>query len=167
MAETPTAPLQAIPDSLNRLIELNASYGVLICMSQECRRAVSPAGISAHLRRKHATPIELRRQVDRYVEEFPFKYDHSTVRLPADGLAPQPIIQVVDGFKCQQCAFKAQDRSNMRKHGNKIHKKKRFADEEMFDSVRLLKMVNEIVVDFIKIGGRQNRAVKRPGVDFI
>jgi hypothetical protein len=31
----------------------------------------------------------------------------------------------------------------------------------------LLKMVNEIVVDFIKIGGRQNRAVKRPGVDFI
>ena len=136
MAETPTAPLQAIPDSLNHLIELNASYGVLICMSQ-CRRAVSPAGISAHLRRKHATPVELRRQVDRYVEEFPFRYDHSTVRLPADGLAPQPIIQVVDGFKCQQCAFKAQDRSNMRKHGNKIHKKKRFADEEMFDSVRL------------------------------
>jgi hypothetical protein len=110
---------------------------VLICIGNGCRCAVSPASISSHLRRKHHVRIELRKQVDRYIEGFPFQYDHSNVRLPPDGLAPQPIIRINDGFECHDCKYKTQDRSNIKKHGNKEHGKKRAKDEDLFDRVRL------------------------------
>jgi hypothetical protein len=78
--------------------------------------------------------------VERSIEGFPFIYNYSTVQLPPDGSAPQPVIEVVDGFQCQHCQlrpYKTQDRSNARKHGNKVHGKKRVADENLFDSVKL------------------------------
>jgi hypothetical protein len=86
---------------------------------------------------KHKTPIELRKQVDQYVKDFPFVYDHATVLLPVDGLAPQPIIPIVDGFLCQDCLYKTQSRDAMKKHRNKAYSKKRVADEDLFQLVRL------------------------------
>jgi hypothetical protein len=94
--------------------------------------------MSGHLQREHKTPLELRKQVDRYIERFPFEYNYSTVRLPADGLvSPQPIVRVIDGFKCQHCDRKSRNRNAMREHGNKVHGKKRVADEDLFIPVRL------------------------------
>ena len=93
--------------------------------------------ISRHLRDRHKTPIELRKQVERYIHGFPFAYNHTSVPIPADGLAPQPIIPIVDGFVCQDCPFKSRDRSSSRKHGNQAHNKKRVPDEEMFHTARL------------------------------
>ena len=84
--------------------------------------------------------IELRKQVDRYIEGFPFNYDHSDVKLPKDGLAPQPIIRIVSGSQCKHCPieplkppFRTQSRDAIKKHGNKDHGMKRIADEDLFD----------------------------------
>ena len=57
--------------------------------------------------------------------------------MPINGLALQPIIQVVDGFKCKDCLYITQDCSNIKKHRNKAHEKKRVADEDLFNPVRL------------------------------
>ncbi|KFZ23152.1 hypothetical protein V502_02369 [Pseudogymnoascus sp. VKM F-4520 (FW-2644)] len=61
--------------------------------------AVTPASLVDHLRRIHKTPLGIRREVARFLEDFPFTYDHSTVELPRDESAPQPVIPVVDGFQ--------------------------------------------------------------------
>jgi hypothetical protein len=129
---------QAVPAELSHLVALNAEYNVLICIdSNKCKYALKPTAISRHLRDKHKAPIEVQRLVDEYVKEFPFSYDHASVQLPADGLAPQPIIPIVNGFQCRECPFKTQSRDAMRKHGNKVHGKKRVADEDIFRVVRL------------------------------
>ena len=140
MSEHQPAHAQPIPQSLAHLIQLNVEYNVLICMGNGCRCAVSPASISSHLRRNHHVTIELRRQVDRYIVDFPVQYDHSDVQLPHDGLAPQPIIKVVTGFECQHCQdkpFRSQNRKAIKEHGNKIHKKQRVADEDLLNIVQL------------------------------
>ena len=132
---------EPIPQTLTHLITLNVEYSVLICIGNGCRCAVSPASISEHLRRKHHIKFELRQQVNRYIEGFPTHYDHSNVPLPRDGLEPQAIIKIVSGFQCKHCPieapFKTRSRDAIKKHGNKEHGKKRVADEELFDSVRL------------------------------
>jgi hypothetical protein len=126
-----------IPPTLTHLIALNVEFHVLLCLGNGCRKAVSPAGIVEHLRKKHSTKPEIRKQVQGYIKEFPFTYDYSTVQLPVDRSAPQPIIPIMDGFQCKECPYKTRDRSNIRKHANQIHNKKRIADDEIFDSVRL------------------------------
>jgi hypothetical protein len=96
--------------------------------------------ISDYLRRKHKVQLELRKQVDRYIEGFPFTYDYSTVLLPLEGSRLELVIDVVDRFQCkyyQQSPYKTQDRSNARKHRNKVYNKKRAADEDLLDSVKL------------------------------
>jgi hypothetical protein len=108
MAEAREPQAQPIPEPLGHLTRLNTVYGVLICMGNGCECAVSPASFSDHLRRKHETSLELRQQVDRYIAGFPFAYDYSSVPLPTDGLAPQPIIRIVEGLRCRHCRVEEQ-----------------------------------------------------------
>ena len=123
---------QPIPQALAHLIALNVEYKVLICIDAKCIYALEPTAISRHLRDKHKTPIALRKQVDEYVAEFLFIYDHTSVPIPRDGLAPQPIIPIVDGFVCRDCLSKSVSRGAIRKHANQAHGKKRVADDVMF-----------------------------------
>lgn len=64
-------------------------------------------------------------------------YDHATITLPRDGSAPQAIIPIVDGYECQDCKQKTQNRAVMKQHGNKAHDKQRVADEDLYKVVRL------------------------------
>jgi hypothetical protein len=128
---------QPVPPAISHLVVLNAEYRVLICISGECKHALKPTSIPRHLGDRHKTPKGLRKQVEQYVAEFPCAYDHATVALPPDGSSPQPIIPIVDGFMCRECPFKTQDHSNIRKHANQAHDKKRVADEDIFQAVRL------------------------------
>jgi hypothetical protein len=124
---------------LSHLIKLNVEYGVLIYIGNSYRCTVSPASISDHLRRKHHIQLEFHRQVDRYIEGFPFQYNYSNIKLPPDGLAPQPIIRVVDALQYKHCQTKSgrsQNRKAIREHYNKQYKKKRVPDEELFYSIR-------------------------------
>ena len=128
---------QPIPQALSHLIALNTDYRVLICVSSKCKYALEPSAISRHLRDRHETALELRKQVEQYVAGFPFAYSHASVPLPPSGLAPQPIIPVVDGFVCRDCPEKSVSPKWMRKHGNKVHNKKRVPNEDIFQAVRL------------------------------
>jgi hypothetical protein len=128
---------QPIPQALAYLIILNVEYGVLICIGNGCAHTLKPTAISRHLDIKHKTPIALHKQVDQYVAEFPFTYDHTSVPILRDGLAPQPIIPIVDGFVCRDCPGKSVSRSGIRKHANQAHGKKRVADDVMFQAARL------------------------------
>jgi hypothetical protein len=137
MADPQPTQAQPIPQELSHLVSLNVEYSVLICIGNGCRYALKPTAISRHLDIKHKTPIAVRKQVEQYIKEFPFVYDHASVPLPIDRSAPQPIIPIIDGFVCRDCPFKTQSRDAARKHSNKAHNKKRVADEEMYQLVRL------------------------------
>ena len=45
------------------------------------------------------------------------------VELPVDGLAPQPIVPVIDGFSCRLCRFLTIYQFVVRKHANRKHSK--------------------------------------------
>ena len=54
------------------------------------------------------------------------------VALPLDKSVSQLIILSVSRFVCKDCAFKFQSRDATRKHGNKVHNKKRVVNEDIF-----------------------------------
>lgn len=137
MAEQQANPLQPIPPELDHLIHLNVEFRVLVCLGNGCRKAVSARGFVEHLRKIHKEKPPIRKKVYEYTEGFPHDYDYSNIQLPNDGLLPQPVIPIVDGFQCKDCGFKTQDHSNIRKHGNKVHNKKRIPNNELFQAVRL------------------------------
>ncbi|KAK6591540.1 hypothetical protein H4I96_12312 [Botrytis cinerea] len=93
--------------------------------------------LERHLSDQHRVPIKLRKQLEEYIKEYPFQYDYTNIQLPSDSSAPQPIIPVLDGYKCQSCQFKTHGRDTARQHCNKVHNQKRMADEEMFQLVKL------------------------------
>ncbi|KAK6599319.1 hypothetical protein H4I96_08523 [Botrytis cinerea] len=118
-----------------------------------------------HLSDQHRVPIKLRKQLEEYIKEYPFQYDYTNIQLPSDSSAPQPIIPVLDGYKCQSCQFKTHGRDTARQHCNKVHNQKRMADEEMFQLVKLqcwfgTKRGRFWIVDEAK-GQEQERQVSR------
>ena len=126
---------QPIPQALAHLVALNVDFNVLICT--QCKFAVTPSAIVRHLRDQHKTDIKLRKQVEEYIQGFPFVYDHITVPLPDENSAPQPIIPVMDGLQCKACLFKSQSKKKIKQHGNTAHNKQRVADEDLYEAVRL------------------------------
>jgi hypothetical protein len=58
-----------------------------------------PSSLSDYLYRKHKVQLELYKQVDCYIKGFLFTYDYLTVLLAPDGSTPEPVINVVDGFR--------------------------------------------------------------------
>ena len=87
------------PIALSQLIAVNVEYGVLLSGSG-CRKAVSSIGIVEHLRKIHKEKLAVRKQVEEFVAEIPWEYDYSSINLPADESAPQPVIPVMSGFHC-------------------------------------------------------------------
>ena len=126
---------QPIPEALAQLVALNVEFKVLICI--QCKYVVKPTAISRHFSDKHKTPRPLRKQLDEYITEFPFRYDHNSVTKPSNGSTPQPIIPVLRGYLCKECLYTTQSRDVFKKHGNKAHNKKRVADEELYHIVHL------------------------------
>jgi Orsellinic acid/F9775 biosynthesis cluster protein D len=148
MAEHQGTQAIEVPSALAHLIVVNVEYRVLLCCvgsgsgsgsgSGECRKAVSPAGIVEHLRKIHKTTPEGRKLVQEFIrQDVPWEYNYATVPLPEDGLAPQPVIPIIDGFQCCKCPFRNASRKWMKVHGNKEHSLKRIADNELFQPVRL------------------------------
>jgi len=133
------APPLPLPPALRQWIALNVEFGVLLCVGSGCCKAVSPGALPGHLRRKHQASIQVRKQVEDYVQQFTQSYDYSfqTVPLPLDGSAPQPILAVLTGLQCQDCLYKTRNRKAGREHANKQHNKKRVKDEELFRDVQL------------------------------
>ncbi len=70
-----------VPAALSQLITVNIEYQVLLCLKQQCHKAVSPSGIVQHMRKIHNTEPQLRKQVREFVATgMPgWEYNHSTV----------------------------------------------------------------------------------------
>jgi hypothetical protein len=126
-----------LPEVLEPWIKVNLEYHVLICCGNGCQQAQSPSAISRHLRDKHQASLELRKELDQYLEQWQWPYDAQSILLPPDGLAPQPDLLVYDGFLCRDCIYKTRNRKACREHANIEHCKKRAKDEEVFIAVRL------------------------------
>jgi hypothetical protein len=131
-----TCPIE-VPTALAQLIAVNMEYEVLLCLNPKCCKAVNPAGIVEHLRKIHSEKPEVRKQVQEFVGGISWAYDYSSIRSPADGSAPQPVIPVMSGFHCRHCSFHNCNRKNMKTHGNKEHFMKRVEDDELFQPARL------------------------------
>lgn len=126
---------QTIPEALAHLVALNAEFNVLICT--QCKYAVASNAISRHLGDRHKVPIKLRKQLDKYIQAFPFPYDHIRIQLPSNGSAPQPVVPVLNGYLCKDCPYISQNRDVIRQHINAVHHKKRLADEDLFKPVQI------------------------------
>jgi hypothetical protein len=74
-------------------------FNVLICIPYKF--ALKPTTVSHHLADRHKTPIAIRKEAEEYIKEFPFTYNYTTIILPSDGSAPQPVIPIIDGYRCQ------------------------------------------------------------------
>ena len=77
-----------IPLALHLYIAVSTEFKVLLCITGSCRKAVSPNSIAEHLRKIHKAPLGVRQQAHAFAQGLGWMYDHKTVRLPADGLAP-------------------------------------------------------------------------------
>ena len=137
MAECQVIDSIKVPVTLTHLIQLNVKYQVLVCLDAHCCKAVSCVGLVEHFRKIHKEKPELRKQIYEYIQRIPFNYNYSTIQLPVDGLAPQPVLPVVNGFQCQHCKFYTTNRRVMKKHGNKQHIMQRVDDDQLFQAVRL------------------------------
>jgi hypothetical protein len=123
------------------LIAVNIVYRVLLYLGHGCRKAVSPAGIVEYLYNFYKTNPKIRKHVQEYIQSFPVaQYDYSTVLLPTDRLALQPIIPIVDRYKYRHCPdkkFKTQSCDTIKKYRNKAYLLKHVADDKLFQVVRL------------------------------
>jgi hypothetical protein len=121
---------------LRQVIEANAEYRVLLCVV--CRHAIVPGATDQHFLRMHGPALQLRDEVNQYAQESRFPvYGHRSVRLPEDGLQPQPLVPVVSGFICRDCGFKNPSQEFIRKRSNKVHDKQGVPLDERFTAARL------------------------------
>lgn len=123
-----------IPPSIAHLVAANAQFAVLLCVKPQCRRAQTVKGIEEHLRSFHHEKPAIRREVGHFGQSLArrdarFLRDYKVVQLPVDGLVPQPIVPVVNGFSCHNCRFLTVSRCLVRKHANKEHSKRRKEDD--------------------------------------
>ena len=155
--------MEAIPPALGQLIAVNVEYKVLICLGHGCSQAVRPLGFLEHVRKKkHPITKEGRKQAQEYTQAFPCDYKHSTIALPTNGLAPQPIIPVVDGLQCQKCLdYCSTSRKKMKVHGNKEHSLKRIANDELFQPVRIQSWFQDSRERYWVVDGSQGIAQER------
>jgi hypothetical protein len=135
-----------VPKELRGMIQLNVAYSVLICPHEQCRKAVQPSAFTRHSHREHQTTFSARQELQKFIDKLGWKYDSRTVQFPPDGSKPQPTIPVDDGIECRLCAaesrpFKTGSQKSMKKsmkvHGNKVHKRIRVADGELYRVVRV------------------------------
>ncbi len=142
MADMGGVRVTQIPPSVVHLIAVNLEYAVLLCTKPQCRHAQAVRGIEEHLRRFHhekpairKEAVEFGRALVKWGERF--LYDYTVVELPVNGLAPQPIVPVVDGFSCYSCCFLTISRAVVRKHVNKEHLRQDKENNRIFGQVRL------------------------------
>ena len=130
------------PAPLAHLIAVNSEFAVLLCGTTRCRRAQTVKGIEEHLRSFHREKPAVRKEAGEFARRLArldvrFSRDYKGVELPVDGLAPQPIVPVIDGFSCCLCRFLTISRSVVKKHANQVHSKKGEEDERIFARVKL------------------------------
>lgn len=86
-----------ISEMVSGLIFLNYEYRSVICIGDECKKAV---GVGWHLRKVRNVDRSISYTVNRLVRGPEWIHQQ---RSPEDVLAPQAGMAVVDGFQCRHC----------------------------------------------------------------
>ena len=126
-----------LPDELRPWLTLNVEFHVILCHYYSCQQALSPGMINRHLRDKHQVKVDIRKQLELYLEQWQWQYDFRNILLPPDGSLPLPILPIIHGSQCNDCAYKTTNRRIMRWHCNTKHDKKHLKDEQLFQAVQL------------------------------
>ena len=97
--------MMEVPSSLAHLVAINVEFKVVLCLSLICRHAQTTSNVVEHIRKTHHEKPAIRKQLKDFLQDITsqdtqFLREYTTVQLPADGSAPQPIVLVVDGFSC-------------------------------------------------------------------
>src|SRR5580700_774082 len=103
-----------VPESLAHLVYLNSEFNILLCLGSGCNKAVSIQGFEFHVRKYHNLEPKLRKELTQFTTTLPYLYDSSTIRLPANGSAPQAYIPIIDGFECKHCTFLSNSRKKIK-----------------------------------------------------
>ena len=61
MSSSFSSPAKLIPMTLEHLVSCNTKYNVLVCLNNECRKAVKLRAFSKHLFRIYKIKLKLRR----------------------------------------------------------------------------------------------------------
>jgi hypothetical protein len=136
MSSEQTSRPKAIPGDLRHLIHLNTVYCILSCV--ECKAAVRPRALVEHLKCKHQVAWEIRKRVEKYIKGFRRDYKRSTIGLPENGSAPQPLLPITSRFKCKKCEFwSSSDKGACWAHGNMEHGLRWAGFEKTFQKVKM------------------------------
>jgi hypothetical protein len=134
MSSNQTSRPEAIPEDLRHLIHLNTTYCVLSCV--ECKKAVRPGALVEHLKSKHQVAWEVCKRVEGYIKGFRHDYKCSTIRLPDNGSAPQPLLPITSRFTCKKCeVWSSSNKGACWAHGNMEHGLRWTGFKDMFQKV--------------------------------
>lgn len=130
------------PVAVAHLVVVTHDFAVLLCVGPKCRHAQTVKGIAEHLRKVHHEKLVLRKAAEEFGWELAkhdarFLRGYADVELPGNGLAPQAIVPVVDGFSCRFCDYLTTSRANVRMHVSGRHSRPREEDEHILTRVRL------------------------------
>ena len=67
--------LLPLPEAARPWLVLNLEHHVIICYRVGCQHAISPRMVSRHLRDKHQVQIDIRKQIQLYLEQWQWLYD--------------------------------------------------------------------------------------------
>ena len=81
--------------------------------------------------------MEIRKQIQLYLEQWQWLYNSQSVPLPLNISFPQPELPILSGFQCHRCGFKSINRRVIRQHCNSKHDQKGWKDEKLFQTVQL------------------------------
>jgi hypothetical protein len=88
-------------ESLAHLVYLNSEFNILIYII--CSKALRPYSIVEHIRKFYTIEPKVRKELEVYIKanfQLLDDYKYDTIRLSANGSAPQAILPIVDGFQC-------------------------------------------------------------------
>ncbi|KFY83240.1 hypothetical protein V500_10122, partial [Pseudogymnoascus sp. VKM F-4518 (FW-2643)] len=81
----------------------NEEFQKVICVDEQCQRAVEPWYAEMHLRDKHKISKDLATRIANIIHEGGRFWNGSDQGIPKDGTGPQEGLPVFDGFQCGGC----------------------------------------------------------------
>ncbi|KAK1659806.1 hypothetical protein BDP55DRAFT_331669 [Colletotrichum godetiae] len=97
---------------------------LLVCSRDDCRIALSPtpSGVPEHLRSRHQTPVERRKQVTYTLRRSDLRLKEPTSVEPRpDGVLIDSRLRCNDGFLCDLCPFRTMSKPMIARHLNREH----------------------------------------------
>jgi hypothetical protein len=107
---------EGIPARPEEIVKLNHEYGRIICVGEECMKAIPLSMLGKHLGMEHNVP---KGATAKFIDSIGKGAWGRRRRkgTPADGLEPQKGIRILDGYRCRHCdVFRARSAGSVEDH---------------------------------------------------